>query len=171
VTRSRAQTTDPDARLLGLAEQVGRLLRARNQSIAVAESCTGGLLGAALTEVPGSSDYFLGGVIAYADRVKVEQLGVAQELLTREGAVSQAVAAAMALGIRMRLAADVGVSITGVAGPGAEGRKPAGLTFIGLANPNPRAVRFQWSGDRWENRHQSVLAALQLLAQELVPDR
>lgn len=160
----------PDQELFALSERVGEALRRRRQTIAVAESCTAGLLGAALTDVPGSSAYFLGGVIAYADGVKVERLGVSRELLEEDGAVSAPAAAAMASGVRSLLHADIGVSITGVAGPGAEGRKPAGLTFIGLANPGARTWRYQWSGDRWENRRRSVLAALQLLAQELEPE-
>lgn len=133
--------------------------------MAVAESCTGGLLGAALTDIPGSSAYFLGGVIAYADRVKIEELGVSAELLHREGAVSASAAAAMADGVRRLLKADLGVSITGVAGPNAEGSKPAGLTFIGIADPTAQTHRYQWTGNRWENRRRSVLAALELLAQ------
>lgn len=157
----------PDQELFALSARVGEGLRRRRQSVAVAESCTGGLLAASLTDVPGSSAYFLGGVVSYADGVKVEQLGVSREVLAAEGAVSAPAAAAMAAGVRSLLHADIGVSITGVAGPGAEGRKPAGLTFIGLANPELKTWRFQWTGDRWENRRHSVLAALRLLVQEL----
>ncbi len=157
----------PDQELFALSARVGESLRRRRQSIAVGESCTGGLLAAALTDVPGSSAYFLGGVVSYADGVKVEQLGVSQEVLAAEGAVSAPAAATMAAGVRSLLHADIGVSITGVAGPGAEGRKPAGLTFIGLANPEPKTWRFQWTGDRWENRRRSVAAALELLARAI----
>jgi PncC family amidohydrolase len=135
--------------------------------VAVAESCTGGLLGGALTDVPGSSRYFLGGVIAYADRVKLEQLAVPPSVLRTHGAVSAETAAAMASGVRQLLRADIGVSITGVAGPGAEEGKPAGLTFIGVAGPLPTTQRFDWTGDRWANRRQSVIAALDLLARAL----
>ncbi len=157
----------PDPEIYALAQQVGERLRRGKQTVAVAESCTGGLLGAALTDVPGSSDYFLGGVICYSDRVKVEQLGVPQQVLAREGAVSAPTAQAMADGVRRLLRADVGVSITGVAGPGAEGPKPAGLTFVGLASAVTKTHRYQWRGDRWENRRRSVIAALQLLVQAL----
>jgi nicotinamide-nucleotide amidase len=157
----------PDEETYRLAEAVGEGLRRRRQWLAVAESCTGGLLAAALTDVPGSSAYFLGGVISYADRVKLEQLGVPQEALKEEGAVSPAAAAAMAVGVRALLRADIGISITGVAGPAAEEHKPAGLTFIGVADPYPTTHRFQWKGDRWENRRRSVIAALELLAQAL----
>jgi PncC family amidohydrolase len=167
----------PDPEIFALAQQVGERLRRQGRSLAVAESCTGGLLGAALTDVAGSSAYFLGGVISYADRVKVEQLQVPEGTLDRHGAVSEETAAAMASGVRGLLRADIGVSITGVAGPDAEGAKPVGLTFIGIAAPTlpaPRGGgesvlthRFQWTGDRWDNRRRSVIAALELLVQTL----
>jgi nicotinamide-nucleotide amidase len=163
----------PDPEIFALAQQVGERLRQLRKSIAVAESCTGGLLGAALTDVPGSSAYFLGGVISYADQVKREQLGVSDATLRRYGAVSEETAAAMASEVRQRLQADIGVSITGVAGPDAEGAKPVGLTFIGIATPtlpspggggkSISTYRFQWAGDRWDNRRRSVIAALELL--------
>jgi nicotinamide-nucleotide amidase len=153
----------PDPEIFALAQQVGERLRRARRSLAVAESCTGGLLGSALTDVPGSSAYFLGGVISYADRVKVDQLRVPKATLRQYGAVSEQVAAAMASGVRQLLHADVGVSITGVAGPEAEGSKPAGLTFIGIAAGVSTTHRFQWAGDRWDNRRRSVIAALELL--------
>src|SRR5467141_2092748 len=108
----------PDPEIFALAQQVGEQLRRQGRSVAVAESCTGGLLGAALTDVPGSSTYFLGGVIAYANRIKAELLGVPEDLFRTVGAVSPEVAAAMAIGVRRLLQADLGMSITGVAGPG-----------------------------------------------------
>jgi PncC family amidohydrolase len=157
----------PDPEIFALAQQVGERLIKLRKSLAVAESCTGGLLGAALTDVPGSSAYFLGGVISYADRVKVEQLHVSQSTLQQFGAVSEQTAAAMATGVRQLLQADIGVSITGVAGPDAEGSKPVGLTFIGVAAPASTTHRFQWTGDRWDNRRRSVIAALELLVQTL----
>ena len=153
----------PDPEIFALAKQLGERLRRSGHSLAVAESCTGGLLGAAVTDVPGSSAYFLGGVISYADRVKVDQLGVSESVLRRYGAVSEEAAAAMANGVRQLLKADIGVSITGVAGPDAEGSKPAGLTFIGIAGDGVTTQRFQWTGDRWDNRRRSVIAALELL--------
>jgi nicotinamide-nucleotide amidase len=153
----------PDPEIFALAQQVGERLHRRGRWLAVAESCTGGLLGAALTDVPGSSAYFLGGVISYADRVKVDQLGVPESTLRQHGAVSEQVAAAMASGVRRLLRADIGVSITGVAGPEAEGSKPVGLTFIGIAADASTTHRFQWTGDRWDNRRRSVIAALELL--------
>ena len=156
-----------DSEIYALAELVGKRLSERQKSIAVAESSTGGMLGAALTEIPGSSAYFLGGIIAYANAVKVGVLGVPQAVLDTEGAVSAMTAAAMAEGVRKLLKADIGLSITAVAGPGESEYKQAGLTYIGIADPAPRSVRYRWSGDRWFNRRQSVLAALQLLAPEL----
>jgi PncC family amidohydrolase len=157
----------PDPQIYELAKQVGVRLRKLGKSLAVAESCTGGLLGAALTDVPGSSAYFLGGVISYADRVKREQLDVPDATLRRYGAVSEQTAAAMARGVRQLLHADLGVSITGVAGPNAEASKPVGLTFIGMASGGGKSTvttqRFQWTGDRWDNRRRSVIAALELL--------
>lgn len=156
---------DPESFLL--AQQAGERLRRLGQWLAVAESCTGGLLGGALTDVPGSSTYFLGGVISYADRIKVEQLQVPEATLRDHGAVSEQTAAAMASGVRQLLGADLGISITGVAGPKAEGGKPAGLTFIGVAAGSVTTHRFQWTGDRWDNRRRSVLAALELLVQAL----
>ncbi len=158
----------PSGPMFDLAMKVGETLRRQTRTLAVAESCTGGLLGAALTDMPGSSGYFLGGVISYADRVKVEQLKVPAQTLATYGAVSQETASAMAAGVRTLLGADIGVSITGVAGPRAESSKPVGLTYIGIATGEAvRAYHYQWSGDRWENRRDSVIAALTLLAQTL----
>jgi PncC family amidohydrolase len=156
-----------DSETFALAQQVGARLQRLGRWIAVAESETGGLLGAALTDVPGSSTYFLGGVISYADRVKVERLQVSEDTLRRYGAVSEQTAVAMAIGVRELLRSDIGISVTGVAGPGAEGSKPVGLTIIGLATPEVSTHRFQWTGDRWENRRRSVIAALELLVQAL----
>ena len=157
----------PDKEIFALAEQVGKRLRARQQTVAVAESCTGGLLGAALTDVPGSSRYFLGGLIAYANQVKIDQLKVPAAILEKQGAVSAQTAAAMAEGVRRLLKSGIGVSITGVAGPAAEEHKPAGLTYVGIAASITTTHQFQWRGDRWDNRRQSVLAALELLARAL----
>ncbi len=130
----------------------------------MAESCTGGLLGAVLTAVPGSSAYVRGGVIAYDNAVKIDQLGVDAELIRTRGAVSEEVAAAMARGVRDRLGADVGVGITGVAGPGAEAGKPAGLVFVAIDSPGGGAVvRLDGDRGREANRAGAVRAALGLL--------
>jgi PncC family amidohydrolase len=150
------------------AQRLGELLRARGLRIAVAESCTGGLLGAALTAVPGSSDYVLGGVIAYANQVKTALLGVDAALLAAHGAVSEEVARAMAEGVRTRLGAEVGAGITGVAGPSFDpGGKPAGLVWVAVAGPGEqvRAVKLGDDHGREGNRAAAVHAALRLAAE------
>jgi PncC family amidohydrolase len=152
----------PEAAALGLA------LIDAGLTIAVAESCTGGLLGAALTAVAGSSAYVRGGVIAYADDVKAEHLGVGRHLLATHGAVSPEVAEAMASGVRTRYGASLGVGITGVAGPDASERKPAGLIFIAVADTRGvRGVRLDENQGREANRAHAVRAAL-LLSAEVV---
>jgi nicotinamide-nucleotide amidase len=134
-------------------------------TLAVAESCTGGMLAAAITDQPGSSAYFKGGVVAYSNEVKERLLDVPAELLERHGAVSAEVARAMAEGARRRLQADLAVSITGIAGPDADGTgKPVGLTHVWLAGAGGgEGRRFVLGGDRWENRRQAVSEALGLL--------
>lgn len=140
-------------------------LRARRETVAVAESCTGGLVGAALTSVPGSSDVFLGGVLAYANDVKQNQLGVPLELLVEHGAVSEPVARAMAERVRITLGSTWGVSTTGVAGPGGgTADKPVGTVWIALAGPEGTwARRLRLGGDRSLIRRWSVAAALDAL--------
>jgi len=143
----------------------GAALVGRGWTVAVAESCTGGLLGAALTAVPGSSRYVRGGVIAYDNDVKRALLEVDGDVLERHGAVSQEVALAMARGARRRLETDVGVGITGVAGPGAEADgKPAGLVYVAVATPAAdRVVRLDEDRGREANRAAAVTAALRLV--------
>ena len=147
----------------------GERLVASGRTVAVAESCTGGLLGAALTAVPGSSRYVLGGVVAYANDVKTALLGVPAPLIAQVGAVSAEVAEAMAAGVRARTGADIGLAITGVAGPGAESAtKPAGLVFVARADEHGvRAGRIDGDHGREGNRAASVRAALRLLLEEL----
>jgi PncC family amidohydrolase len=153
------------AQLFPDSAMAGTVLRAKGWRVAVAESCTGGLLGATLTAVPGSSTYVLGGVIAYDNAIKVRFLDVGSEVLAKHGAVSEAVATAMARGASHKLGAEVGVGITGVAGPGSEeGGKPAGLVFVALAAPGvERLVRLDRDQGREGNRAAAVQAALQLL--------
>jgi PncC family amidohydrolase len=143
---------------------LGRQLVARGLTVAAAESCTGGLLGAALTAVPGASAYVRGGVIAYADSVKRDLLAVQPELLARFGAVSGEVAAAMARGAALLLGADLGIAITGVAGPGAEGTsKPVGLIYLaGWLDGRTEVTELRESGDREANRAAAVRTALVL---------
>ncbi len=160
----------PDGHGAGpLVERLAARLRSTGQTLATAESCTGGLLAAAITDLPGSSAFFLGGVVPYGDRLKHEVLGVPEDLLAAKGAVSAEVAIAMAQGARERLGTDLALSVTGIAGPASDAtEKPVGLTFIGLAGPDLVLVRqFNWKGDRWENRRLSVEAALNLALESL----
>jgi nicotinamide-nucleotide amidase len=138
-------------------------------TLAVAESCAGGLLASAITEQPGSSAYFKGGVVAYSNEVKERLLAVPAELIARHGAVSEEVARAMAEGARSRLQTDLAVSITGIAGPEADGtEKPVGLTHLWLAaGAGGEGRRFVFRGDRWANRRQAVTEALGLLLRRL----
>ena len=149
----------------GLAEVVGVRCRDLGLRISTAESCTGGLVGGALTEVSGSSDWYVGGVVAYENRRKHEDLGVSLSSIETEGAVSRAVVEAMATGVADRCGAEIGVATTGVAGPGG-GRddKPVGTVWIGIADERGVASRcFGFNGDRRLVRRRTVLAALQLL--------
>jgi CDP-diacylglycerol--glycerol-3-phosphate 3-phosphatidyltransferase len=152
-----------------LVERLAARLRSTGQSLATAESCTGGLLAAAITDLPGSSAFFAGGVVPYTNRMKRDLLGVPEDMLAARGAVSAEVAVAMAQGARERLATDLALSVTGIAGPAADGTdKPVGLTYIGLAGPDLVVVKqFNWKGDRWENRRLSVEAALNLALESL----
>ena len=152
-----------------LVRRLAARLEATGQRVGTAESCTGGLLAAAITDLPGSSRVFAGAIVAYTNRMKHELLGVPEDLLAAKGAVSAEVAIAMAQGARERLATDFAVSVTGIAGPAADGtEKPVGLTFIGLAGPDLVLVKqFNWKGDRWENRRLSVEAALKLALESL----
>ncbi|HZE29771.1 MAG TPA: CinA family nicotinamide mononucleotide deamidase-related protein [Gaiellaceae bacterium] len=178
-----------DELVAGLRERAGRHLfvederpveelvldacRERGLSLATAESCTGGLVAARLTSVPGSSDVVVGGVVAYADEVKASELGVGAELLERHGAVSAEAAAAMAEGARARLGADVAVSVTGVAGPGGgTPEKPVGLVFLHAQGPDGSlARRLDLPGDRAAIRGRATVAALHLVRMLLARSR
>lgn len=148
---------------------VGRLLRERGLKLAVAESCTGGLISHRITDVPGSSDYYPGSVTAYANEVKEALLGVRHDTLCRHGAVSEETAREMAEGVRRVLGADLGLAVTGVAGPtGGTPEKPVGLVYIALATPDGEWVeRHVWKGDRWANKAASAEAALDLVRRYL----
>lgn len=154
-----------------LASIVGQLLQAAGQTLAVAESCTGGGLGHLLTTVPGSSSYFWGGVISYDNQVKIGLLGVDPEVLALDGAVSDRVAQQMATGVRSRLGTTWGLSITGVAGPGGGTEdKPVGLVYVGIAGPNEQveSIRLSFGNrDRDFIRWLSACSALDLLRRKL----
>ena len=152
-----------------IEEKLGEELRERGLTIAVAESCTGGLLGSRITDVPGSSEYFLGGVIAYQNEVKEALLHVPHDVIASQGAVSPQTAAAMAVGCRDLFSCDIAVSITGIAGPGGGSEeKPVGLTYIGLATETGvTSRRFQWDESRIKNKEASVRAAMELILSQL----
>ncbi len=148
---------------------VGRLLAGRGATVATAESCTGGLLSSALTEVPGSSAWFRGGLVCYADDLKATIAGVPQEVLRAHGAVSEPVARALAAGARKACSSDFGVGITGVAGPdGGTAEKPVGTVHIALADSHSSSVvNLDWPGDRDLIRRRAVTVALDLLRRRL----
>jgi nicotinamide-nucleotide amidase len=154
-----------------LVEAVADLLTRESHSLAVAESCTGGLMAKRITDVPGSSTYFRGGVIAYADRVKLELLGVEEGVLAEGGAVSEAVAAGLARGVADLLHADVGVGITGIAGPGGgTPEKPVGTVWFAVSmKGRVRTSHNVFSGDREAIRERATQAALLLLYEMLAP--
>lgn len=148
-----------------LAEVVLESCRGRGRRIAVAESCTGGMLGQRLTAIPGSSDVFAGGVIAYDNEVKIELLGVDSGAIQRHGAVSEEVVTAMAAAARRRFGVDLGIGITGIAGPsGGTPEKPVGTVWIALATPDETvAKQLRLFGDRDEIRRRAAQAALDLV--------
>jgi nicotinamide-nucleotide amidase len=145
-----------------LAEVVLDLMRKRGLRLAVAESCTGGLLGGRITAIPGSSEVFLGGLVCYDNRMKVELAGVPPELLERHGAVSPEVALALARGARERLGADTAIGVTGIAGPsGGTPEKPVGTVCLGwVAGPNEHSTRATLPGDRAEIRERATQLGL-----------
>jgi PncC family amidohydrolase len=159
-------TDDP---LVELARRLQETCIARGLTVALAESCTGGLVAAALTETPGSSGFFVGGVVSYADGAKRDLLGVEADVLAAHGAVSAQVARAMAEGARDRFHAAVAGSVTGIAGPdGGSAEKPVGLTYLGVADEHGVDVRrVVWSGDRATNRRDSGIALLELVLERL----
>jgi PncC family amidohydrolase len=148
---------------------VGRMLKERAMTLGTAESCTGGLIGHLITNVPGSSDYYRGSITAYASDLKERLLGVRGETLATYGAVSERAAREMARGARRAIEADVCVSVTGIAGPsGGTPEKPVGLVYIALAAGDGEWVeRHVWDGDRWQNKSRSAEAALDLIRRYL----
>jgi nicotinamide-nucleotide amidase len=165
LSASGADVTDELASLVALAARLQSALIERGLTLATAESCTGGLLGYVITETAGSSDYYVGGLVSYSDQLKEAELGVDARILEKHGAVSAQTCVAMAEGARRRYGTSLGVSITGVAGPGGgSNQKPVGLTYVGVADEAGHDVRRNvWDGDRHRNRVLSAEAALLLL--------
>lgn len=148
------------------AAVVGRLLKEKGLWLGVAESCTGGILSSWITDIPGSSAYFRGGVVAYDNSVKSGVIGVLSSTLERRGAVSAETAGEMADGVRRSLGADIGVAITGIAGPGGgSARRPVGTVYICVAGKKGAAKvrKFFFKGTRHQVRRQSAFAALQMI--------
>jgi len=152
-----------------LAAKLGKHLKERGLTISVAESCTGGLVMDKITDVSGSSEYFMGGVVTYSDELKMKILGVKEETLKRVGAVSEEVAQEMAKGVKNLTSTDIGVSTTGIAGPtGATPTKPVGLVYIGFCSVNEEIVeRHIFKGDRRMVKEQAAQAALEIAIREL----
>jgi len=153
-----------------LAEVIGRMLKEKGATLAVAESCTGGLLGEILTDIAGSSEYFLGGVIAYSNEMKMKLLDVPVEVIMKHGAVSEECARHMAEGARKSLKSTIAVSITGVAGPsGGTEQKPVGLCYIGLAAADKTLVgEHRFGGGRERNRRRCAVSALDMVRRYLL---
>lgn len=144
---------------------IGNILRERRLNLVAAESCTGGLIGSRITDVPGSSEYFLGSIVAYAYEVKAALLNVSWETLNTYGAVSRATVLEMARGARNRLNGDIALSVSGIAGPGGGTlEKPVGTTWVGLVSDEGEwAKEFHFSGNREQNKSSAADAALQML--------
>ena len=151
---------------------VGNILRERSLTLVAAESCTGGLIGSRITDMPGSSEYFLGSIVAYAYEVKVALLEVSWDTLNTHGAVSQETVLEMARGARKRLDGDIAIAVSGIAGPGGgTAEKPVGTTWIGLVTANGEwARKFNFQGNRRQNKSYTADAALQFLVEYLQGD-
>lgn len=151
---------------------VGNLLRRAGQTLATAESCTGGLIAKSITDLPGASDYYLGGLVGYADQVKCDMLDVTPDVLAEHGAVSEAVARAMGLGCRSRFDSDWALATTGIAGPtGGTDEKPVGLVYVCLAGARAAPVhRYTFNGDRGTIRLRAAAAAMDCLRLALLAE-
>ncbi len=165
---SRVRVPSGGAPESSASRELGDVLRGTGLTISVAESMTGGMVGTLITDTAGSSEYFLGGVIAYSNDVKADELGVSASLFTTVGAVSREVAEAMAGGARTRLGSSLAVAVTGIAGPDADRTtKPVGLTYIAVASASGVSSReFRFTGDRASNRRQAAHEALRMLIAE-----
>ena len=153
-----------------LEEEIAILLKERGLTIAIAESSTGGLISHLITNVPGSSDYYIGTVVAYDNEVKIKILGVKRETLEEHKSVSYETAEEMAQGVRKALDTDIGLSDTGIAGPtGGTPERPVGLFYIGISSRlGTRAVEHVFQGDRLENKRSAAEAALEMLKEHLL---
>ena len=160
---------DQSAVLAEICRRIQGVLLARDQTLSTAESCTGGLIGHLLTEISGSSDYYVGGLISYSNKVKQADLGVTEQTIGRHGAVSAQTCVAMAVGAREHFRTSYAVAVTGIAGPsGGTDAKPVGLTYVAVADERGHDVRrFMWEGDRHANKLSSAGAALELLLERL----
>jgi len=149
--------------------EVGRILRKKKLTIAVAESCTGGLISSRITDISGSSGYFLAGIVSYSNEIKKSLLGVSEISLKRHGAVSKQVALEMAEGVSVLASADIGIGVTGIAGPtGGTKKKPLGLVYIALATDKKRIVKeFRFKGPRQDIKFKASQAALDLVCAHL----
>lgn len=158
-----------DDPLVALAARLRERCLARGLRLVTAESCTGGLVGHLITETPGSSAWYLGGFVTYSDQLKREFVGVPQDVLVAHGAVSAQTALAMAAGARARTGADLGASVTGIAGPdGGSAAKPVGLTYVAVADSSGTEVRRHlWAGTRSDNKRASAEALLELVLQRV----
>lgn len=148
-----------------MESEVGKILRKRKMTIAVAESCTGGLISSRITDLSGSSDYFLMGIVAYSNKIKENILGVSPRLLQKYGAVSKQVALKMAKGARLLANTDIGIGVTGIAGPrGGTKIKPVGLVYIAIVTNKKRIVKeFRFKGSRKEVKFKASQAALDMI--------
>ncbi|MEO0136595.1 MAG: CinA family protein [candidate division WOR-3 bacterium] len=155
--------------MANLAQQTGAILLSKRLTLSVCESCTGGMLGSMITSIPGSSNYFKGGVIAYSNELKIKLAQVRKKTLQDFGAVSRQTAREMAEGTKAKTGSDLCLAITGIAGPGGGTKtKPVGLVYIGLALPNKTIVKkFFFKGNRAQIRKQACFQALKLLIQNL----
>jgi nicotinamide-nucleotide amidase len=156
-----------------ISEKIGKLLRAKNITLALAESFTGGLVSSMITDAPGSSEYFLAGLVTYSYGSKTSLLGVKESTLIKHGAVSEEVAREMAMGVKELLSADLGLSTTGIAGPsGGMKEKPVGLTYIGLAYRDEMFVeKMILPGTREEIRRAAAIHALDMILRVIGSDK
>ncbi|KUK10361.1 MAG: Putative competence-damage inducible protein [Clostridia bacterium 41_269] len=157
---------------LVLSEKIGKLLLKKKKTVAIAESCTGGLLSSAITDVAGSSNYFGYGIISYSNEAKIEILGVRESIISQYGAVSKETAVEMAEGVRNLANSDYGLSTTGIAGPGGGTlTKPVGLVFVGFSTVDRKTwIKLNLKGSRHEIRHKTVLEALRFFLDELLKE-